>query len=107
MLTPLAALPLVVATALDVASPTLARAGSDRAGAASWDHARPAPKPSLETCPRVPDPVLRRCWSALGCHADQPGAPTLVHGGIGSATAISTEDGRVRRLASRGPPRVC
>jgi hypothetical protein len=108
MLTPLAALPLVLATALGVPTPASSRAGRDPGGGASWDATRPESMPSLETSPRVPDPVLRRCWSALGRDADQLGAPTLLRGGIRPATAMTTEDGRARQLPSRGPPRrVC
>jgi len=107
MLTPLAALPLVLATALGAPSPASTRTGGERGGAAFWDDTRPESVPSIESCPRTPDPVLRRC-SALGRQALQEGAPTLLRGGIRPAIAMTVEDGRVRRLPSRGPPRrVC
>jgi hypothetical protein len=105
MLTPAVALPLLLATALDASSPAPVRPRGVVSPAAVSGAARPEPAPSLESSPRPLEPGLRRSWSAVGCLVLRAGALAPLRGGIAPESARATEDGRVRRIGARGPPR--
>jgi len=105
MLTPLVALPLLLATALDApaAAPTRLRVGPSLATIASLPQRPPAP--SLESSLRLPEPVLRRTWCAEGSEMTRADAAGLVGRGTARHMAMALREGRIQRLKTRGPPR--
>ena len=107
MLTPAAALPLLLATALDASSPAPMRSRRDVSAPAPSGACRTGSAPSLESSPRAPGPGLRRIWSAVGCEVVQAGALAPLRDGMTRETAGTAGDGRVRRLRTRGPSLSC
>jgi hypothetical protein len=105
MLSPVLALPLLLATALSASSEAPARPPADVSAAAPIADFRSDPVPTLESSPRTPEPALRRVWSAVGCQVVQTGAPAPLRGRVASEAARAIQDHRVLRIRTRGPPR--
>jgi hypothetical protein len=108
MLTQLVALPLLLATSLDAPALASTRSRTDVSAEAPGGDFRRDPAPSIESSPRPPEPGLRRVWSAVGCEPVDAGARPPLRGRVTTDSARATEDGRVRKSRTRGPPcRVC
>jgi hypothetical protein len=105
MLTQLVALPLLLAATLDAPQPETIRPRVGASAAALGSVPQPPPVPSLESSPRLPEPVLRRTWCAEGSEATQAGASGPVGRGITKTAALALADGRIQRPRPRGPPR--
>lgn len=104
MLTPLVALPLLLATTLDAPVSAPARLSAGVSTVALGDASRRDSEPSLESSPRAPEPGLRRSWSAVGCQVVQADARPPWRGWTAAEGAGSVRDGRVLKSRTRGPP---
>src|SRR5262245_47015803 len=104
MLTPLAALPLLLAATLDAPPPAPTRPRADSYASAPQRTQEAPPAPSIEGAPRLPEPALRRAWCAEGSDTAESGQPRAVGRGVTSPDVDADENVCVRRLRTRGPP---
>jgi hypothetical protein len=105
MLSPVAALPLLLAATLDappVAAP--ARPTVDSYAAEYERRTEAPPAPTIESSPRLPEPSLRRSGYAEGSDQARAGQPGATDSNLASPAARRVGEGRVQRLRTRGPP---